>query len=137
MNKALHSILLTTFVLCIMTCDNSLTDDDAKQDSTPAPTNSSDIEIDDDTSNFVLTPTNYPVRLGYVNKISHWWGDNIAKDLGTPGMAPAHDYNYMLLAFWKCKGEPLDIALLWQNAYSYFGGSSSLGSTTHLSLIHI
>jgi hypothetical protein len=63
--------------------------------------------------------------------MTHWWGDNIAKDLGTPGMAESHDYNYILLAFWKCGGNPLDIALMWGDAYTYFGDQNTIGTTTH------
>ena len=134
MNKALHTLLLTAFIISVLSCDNSLSTDTNKEETAPPTPNNDDakdIEVEKSHLDVVLAPTNYPVRLGYINKVTHWWGDNIAVDLGTPGMAPAHDYNYMLLTFWKCQGDPLDIALLWQNAHSYFGDTTKLGSTNH------
>ena len=129
MKKVLKTILVITFVLQTLACQNKhLTNDDSSSD--PSNSTNTDNSTDSSHPSITLTPNNYPIRLGYINKISHWWGDNIAKDLGVPGFAPTHDYNYMLIAFWKCHGDPLDIALMWQNAYSYFGAANSFGSTT-------
>ena len=129
MKNLLLAILILSFVLSTMACQNRHL---SNQDPDPAPSNSTNSTNNDQGSSpsADLSPNSYPIRLGYVNKIQHWWGDNIAKDLGVPGYAPAHDYNYMLLAFWKCHGNPLDIALMWESAYNYFGGANTLGGTT-------
>ena len=128
MKKVLSTILFLTFVLQAFSCQNRhLTNNDPPADSSNSTNNGTNSTSH---PSIALSDNNYPIRLGYINKISHWWGDDIAKDLGVPGFAPSHDYNYMLLAFWKCHGNPLDIALMWQNAYSYFGGTSVLGGTT-------
>ena len=68
---------------------------------------------------------NYPVRLGYVNKILDWSsGPGIAKSIGVPGYASANLYNYIALAFWTFTNGPLDAALLWANPIKYIGGST-------------
>ena len=124
MNKALIALVLSAVVMSVLACEDHVTTDTTSSTTVPSVDVSANVNVN-------LGPTSYPVRLGYINKISHWYGDAIAGDLGTPGIASPHDYNYMALAFWRCKGDPLDIALLWQNAYSYFGAQSSLGSTNH------
>ena len=105
MKKLLSVIILTAFVFQTLTCQNGhLSNNDPPADNNDSSNPDNTTDDSDSTSNIVLSPNNYPIRLGYINKISHWWGDNIAKDLGVPGYAPDHDYNYILLAFWKCHG---------------------------------
>jgi hypothetical protein len=63
----------------------------------------------------------------YVNVIAEWWPpENIAKHLGTPGLAAESPYNVFLYAFWLSTG-PVDVPLVFSNAELYFGTQSSLG----------
>ena len=74
---------------------------------------------------------NYPMRVGYVDRNHYWSGDHIANGLGVPGYAETpHDYNYILLAFWSCNKAPKDMALLWSEAYKYFGPRNTFGNDT-------
>jgi len=77
-----------------------------------------------------LRQLDYPLRVGYINKVTSWWGDGILKGLDVPGYSDAKesDYNYLMLGFWSCAGAPLDIALLWHKIGDY--GITGLGSTT-------
>jgi hypothetical protein len=77
-----------------------------------------------------LRKLDYPLRVGYVNKVTSWWGDGILKGLGVPGYAASQpsDYNIIMLAFWFCGGAPMDVALLWQNIGDY--GISGLGANS-------
>ena len=77
-----------------------------------------------------LRKLDYPLRVGYVNKVTSWWGDGILKGLGVPGYADslASDYNIIMLAFWFCGGAPMDVALLWQNIGDY--GVGGLGANS-------
>ena len=74
-----------------------------------------------------LRALNYPLKVAYIDKITTWWGEGVLKDLAVPGYA-TEDYNYIMLAFWSCAGEPMDIALLWKNVGDYgitgFGGNT-------------
>jgi len=73
---------------------------------------------------------NYPVRFGYVNKIANWWPpEKIAADLGVPGFASYHMYNYITLCFWTYQHGPVDIVLLWDDPVKYFGGENPFGAT--------
>jgi len=47
-----------------------------------------------------------------------------------PGYAPAHEYNYIVLAFWSCNNNPADMALIWASAYEFFAQGNSFGSNT-------
>jgi len=49
--------------------------------------------------------------------------------LAVPGYAPPHLYNYVVLSFWLYPSGPADAALLWANPSTYFGTTSSFGST--------
>lgn len=72
----------------------------------------------------------YPVRFTYVNKISNWWPpEKIATDLGVPGYANYHMYNFVAFAFWTYQHGPLDIALLWDDPMKFFGSPNVFGST--------
>lgn len=74
-------------------------------------------------------PTDYPVRLTYINKIQDWSSpQGMAKSMGVPGYAPPHKFNYICLAFWTCSYGPLDAALVWNNSNTYFG-STLFGAT--------
>jgi hypothetical protein len=77
-----------------------------------------------------LRQLDYPLRVGYINKVTSWWGDGILKGLDVPGYSAAQptDYNYLMLGFWSCAGAPLDIALLWHKIGDY--GIQGLGTTT-------
>ena len=44
----------------------------------------------------------------------------MAHDMGVPGYADPHTYNYVALAFWLTDG-PTDIALLWSDPIKYMG----------------
>ena len=73
----------------------------------------------------------YPIRVGYIDHSHYWYGDNIAADWGVPGYSQyPHDYNFIFLAFWRCNSEPKDMALIWSNAYKYFGPRNSFGNDT-------
>ena len=65
--------------------------------------------------------SSYPIRVGYIDRSTSWYGDAIAAGLGVPGYAKPHDYNFILLAFWSCSGAPKDMAMIWAGAYTYFG----------------
>lgn len=72
----------------------------------------------------------FPVRLAYINSIRDWSSaQGIAKSIGLPGYAPAHNYNYVCLTFWTAQLGPLDAALLWNNSLAYFG-AGTFGSTS-------
>ena len=73
---------------------------------------------------------NYPIRVGYIDRSSAWYGDAIAAGLGVPGYAAPHDYNYILLAFWSCAGAPKDMAMIWASAWTYFAQGNSFGNST-------
>ena len=73
---------------------------------------------------------NYPIRAVYIDRSQYWYGDKIAISLAVPGYAPAHEYNYVLLAFWSCNSEPKDMALIWTDAYKFFGQGNSFGNDT-------
>ena len=74
--------------------------------------------------------TSYPIRVGYIDRSTSWYGDSIAAALGVPGYAKPHDYNHILLAFWSCAGAPKDMAMIWAGAITYFGQGNSFGTTT-------
>lgn len=71
----------------------------------------------------------YPIRAAYIDRSEYWYGDKIAVALGVPGVAPPHEYNYILLAFWMCSSGPTDMAGLWTNAYQNFGPENSFGKS--------
>lgn len=73
---------------------------------------------------------NYPVRFSYVDKISNWWPpDKIAADLGAPGYAGYHLYNFIAFSFWTYQHGPVDIALLWDDPMKYFGNDNPFGTS--------
>ena len=73
---------------------------------------------------------NLPIRLAYISSISNWSSAaGLAASLGVPGYAPPHVYNYIVLTFWLYSSGPADAALLWANPSTYFGTTSSFGST--------
>ena len=76
----------------------------------------------------VQTPS-YPVRATYINRMLYWYGMNVAKNLGLPGYADPHEYNYILFAFWSCNNGPLDVAVVWQNISTYVGENNPWGTT--------
>ena len=77
------------------------------------------------------TSIDYPIRVGYIDHSHYWYGDNIAADWGVPGYSQyTHDYNFIFLAFWKCNSELRDMALIWANAYKYFGPKNTFGNDT-------
>jgi hypothetical protein len=73
---------------------------------------------------------NYPVRFTYVNKIANWWPpEKIAADLGIPGFANYHMYNYIALSFWTYRNGPVDLVTLWDDPIKYFGADNPFGKT--------
>jgi len=68
-----------------------------------------------------VQPPSYPVRAAFINRMLYWYGPNVAANLGLPGYATLHDYNYILFAFWSCSSGPLDVAVVWQNISTYIG----------------
>ena len=60
-----------------------------------------------------IPQNNYPVRGVYIDKLTTWYGMGVASGLALPGYAAAHEYNYVIFAFWSCRSGPLDIALAW------------------------
>jgi hypothetical protein len=75
-------------------------------------------------------PVSYPVRFGYIDRLSSWSNyKNIAAGMGVPGYAPPHIYNYICLAFWTHMRGPLDIVKLWSEPTSYIGTASPFGKT--------
>ena len=78
-----------------------------------------------------VQPPSYPVRAVYIDRLLYWYGMNVAKNLGLPGYADPHDYNYILFAFWSCKRGPLDVSLVWQNISKYLGDKNPWGSDNH------
>ena len=77
----------------------------------------------------------YPVRVAYIDIVNDWTDNGILKGLGIPGYADSQpsDYNYIMLAFWFCGAEPLDMALYWQKFDKHTNLTQSrfgLGSTT-------
>lgn len=68
--------------------------------------------------------------MAYVNRIKNWYGDAIATSWGVPGYSPPHIYNHIAMAFWTCSGNLKDMAMVWADAYNYFGWGNSFGSTT-------
>ena len=49
-----------------------------------------------------IPQNNYPIRAGYIDQMTSWYGMDVAKGLGLPGYAAPHDYNYLIYAFWSC-----------------------------------
>ena len=76
-----------------------------------------------------IPKNNYPIRLAFINRISSWYGDNIAKSLGVPGFAEPHIFNYIVITFWGC-GSVKDVAMVWRDAKLYFGDQTTLGKST-------
>ena len=76
-----------------------------------------------------IPQNNYPIRAAYIDKMTSWYGMNVAKGLGLPGYAAPHEYNYIIFAFWSCNQGPLDVALAWQNISMYLGEKNPFGST--------
>jgi hypothetical protein len=72
----------------------------------------------------------YPIRVAYIDRSTSWYGNSIAGALGVPGYAQPHHYNYILLAFWSCAGAPKDMAMIWANAWTYFGQGNAFGNST-------
>jgi hypothetical protein len=83
-----------------------------------------------DNNSSVQTPS-YPVRAVYIDRMIYWYGMNVAKNLGLPGYADPHDYNYIIFAFWSCKRGPLDVTLVWQNISKYLGDKNPWGTDNH------
>jgi hypothetical protein len=73
---------------------------------------------------------NYPIRAGYINRVTSWWGAGVTRDLAVPGEAVSStiDYNYILLGYWTCGGSPHDIAQLWSTIGNW--GVTGHGSNT-------
>ena len=72
---------------------------------------------------------NYPIRFGYINRLSAWWpATAIAAGLGVPGYS-THTYNYLALSFWTSNSGPVDVALIWQKPSVYMGTESVFGNT--------
>jgi len=68
-----------------------------------------------------IPQNNYPIRAVYIDRMIYWYGMNVAGNLGLPGYATPHDYNYIIFAFWSCANAPEDVALVWQNISMYLG----------------
>jgi len=73
--------------------------------------------------------TSYPVRAVYIDRMIYWYGMNVAANLGVPGYAQPHDYNYIIFAFWSCNNNALDVAIVWQNISMYLGEKNPWGTT--------
>jgi len=73
---------------------------------------------------------NYPIRISFINRMQYWYGDKIAESWGVPGFAPPHTYNYLVMAFWSCAGNPKDVVQVWATAGQNFGDRSVFGNTT-------
>jgi len=73
--------------------------------------------------------TSYPVRAVYIDRMIYWYGMNVAANLGVPGYAQPHDYNYIIFAFWCCNNNALDVAIVWQNISMYLGEKNPWGTT--------
>ena len=56
--------------------------------------------------------------------------DKIAESWGVPGFSPPHTYNYLVMAFWSCAGNPKDVVQVWATAAQNFGDRSVFGKTT-------
>jgi len=76
-----------------------------------------------------IPANNYPVRAVYIDRMIYWYGMNVAANLGLPGYATLHNYNYIIFAFWSCNNNPEDVALVWQNISMYVGDTNPWGST--------
>ena len=76
-----------------------------------------------------LSANSYPVRAVYIDRMIYWYGMNVAANLGLPGYATLHDYNYIIFAFWSCNNNPEDVALVWQNISMYVGENNPWGSS--------
>ena len=76
-----------------------------------------------------IPQNNYPIRAGYIDQMTSWYGMDVAKGLGLPGYAAPHDYNYLIFAFWSCSRGPLDVTLAWQNISMYLGEENPFGKT--------
>ena len=76
-----------------------------------------------------VIPTNYPVRAVYIDRMIYWYGMNVAANLGVPGYATPHEYNYIIFAFWSCNNNALDVAIVWQNISMYLGEKNPWGTT--------
>ena len=75
---------------------------------------------------------NYPIRLGYITKVTSWWGAGVLKDLGVPGSTTSTtiDYNYIVLGYWTCNGAPDNVAQLWATLQNWGLKDLGWGSTT-------
>lgn len=78
----------------------------------------------------VKSRINYPVRISFINRMQYWYGDKIAESWGVPGFSPPHTYNYLVMAFWSCAGNPKDVVQVWATAAQNFGDRSVFGKTT-------
>ena len=68
--------------------------------------------------------------MGYINRVTSWWGKGVTRDLGVPGETTSTtiDYNYLLLGYWTCQGSPQDIAQLWATIGNYGVENHELGT---------
>ena len=76
-----------------------------------------------------IPQNSYPIRGAYIDKLTVWYGMDVAKGFALPGYAPPHEYNYIIFAFWSCNSGPLDIALAWSKISGYLGEKNPFGST--------
>jgi len=69
--------------------------------------------------------------VSYIDKMTSWWPPSaIAAGIGVPGYAWQSNYNVLNLAFWTSNTGPVDVALLWSNAYYYVSSENPWGSNT-------
>lgn len=78
----------------------------------------------------VTGSTSYPVRAVYIDRMTTWWGINVAANLGLPGYAQPHSYNHIIFSFWSCSGNPVDVGLVWQNIHQYIDPDHNPWGTT-------
>jgi hypothetical protein len=78
----------------------------------------------------VTGSTSYPVRATYIDRMTTWWGINVAANLGLPGYAQNHDYNHIIFSFWSCSGSNVDVGLVWQNIHQYIDPDHNPWGTT-------